>query len=313
MLHSPPHTPRGIPRVVSGCGRILVLLFCSALVAIPLPIAATRTAADLIDEYLRLSTEDEEPYGQARAARLRVLRLTWCCADEAVPAIAAVLPEVTSAVQRRELLETLGRLPTRESSRLLVGGLDDPDPQVRAAAVAGLRRLAWRIERRGVVDVPLEAQFEPAIDGLVPHLLRAADDRDADVRRNALWALADTREPEAAAEIRRHLEDPDDALRLLAACLLTEFGDDAGLEVLGAALQRAAGGESETEATPFRVQHLLASLARVTQDNPGPPPMDPMLASSMARAAELQAELDDLLVAWVVWWDTHGTDGRPRK
>jgi hypothetical protein len=277
------------------------------LVAVaPLGRAEPPSVSDLVHEYLVLAADADAADDSARIARLRVLRQTWCCPEEVVPEIAAVLPQVESTVQRRELLETLGRLPTSQSSEILVDHLDDADPQVRIVVVRGLRRFASRIERRGVVDVPRDAQFPPQIDGLVPVLIDAAGDDAAEVRQAALWALADAKGSDALDEIRRHLDDPDDRVRLLAACLLTESGDESGLPILGAALQRIAREDVDHRTvTIFDIEQVLASLARITPDNPGPPPMNPLLASSMGRAEELRNEMNDLVDAWAVWWEKH--------
>jgi HEAT repeat protein len=224
----------------------------------------------------------------------------------ASPGIAVAAPDSDPNQQRRKTLEAMGRQPSQQSAATLVDALDDPDPDIRRVAVQGLRRFASRIERRGVVDVPLDAQFPPQIEGLVSHLIVAAQDDDPDVRSLALWALADSKEAVAADEIRRHLEDADRRVRFQAACLLSEFGDNAGLPLLGDSLLQAARDEKARGGLFITdIECLLASLARLEPDGPGSPPMNPLLASSMVRGKELSAEYAALLSDWASWWEEH--------
>jgi HEAT repeat protein len=261
------------------------------------------SAPRILEEYLALPLPDSDPLGEARGARLDILRRLWPIPEEAVSAISVTLPTAPTHVHRIELLEVLGRLPTPQSADLLAAYLEVPDSKLRGAALHGLRRLASRIERRGVVDVPLEPEFAPKVDGLLPHLIAAANDEDPEIRASALFALADTRSPQAVKEIRHHLRDLDDTVRLRAACLLTEFDDDSGLDELGLALAKLTNPDAEEVSLRyFMAEHVLASLARITEDNPGPPPMQPALASNTGRAEELRKEYEDLLDRWALWW-----------
>jgi hypothetical protein len=273
------------------------------------PAAATGsdcTADQILDRYFSLPCDDPDPMGEGRGERLAALRQLWQCPGEGVAAIAQVLPQVELRVRRLELIETLGRLPTRESADILIPLLDDPDGAVRLQALKGLRLHASRIRRSGVVNVSQEPEFSPAVDGLLPYLIEAANDEDDGFRALALWALADTREPEAADEIRRHLHDRNPGIRLRSACLLAEFGDDSGLPELRLALERLSQKDSKGAAAYyFEAEHLLVSLQRVTGVSLGAVPMNPMLASSLAVSERQIDRYDEMLQAWVDWWATH--------
>jgi hypothetical protein len=281
--------------------------------------AGEYTARQILDYYLSLPCPDDDPMEFGRSERVQALQMLWSCPEEATAAIGERLPEIQRRVHRLELIEMLGRLRAQGSGETVVPYFYDDDPEVRLQALKSLRLMASRIRRAGVINVPAEPQFPPAVDGLMPYLIEAANDEDPGVRSLAMWALADTREPEAAEELRRHLSDPDPGIRFRCACLLAEFGDDSGLPELRIALDRLAEKHGETGTIDSIVaEHLFVSLERVTGANLGTVPMNPLLASSFGRMEQLSEEYEALLLAWVDWWAefdrTDGADGtEPRN
>jgi hypothetical protein len=267
------------------------------------------TAIQILDYYFSLPCPDPDPMGEGRGERLDVLRQLWKRPEESAAAIAEVLPQVEVRVHRLELIETLGRLPTQQSADILIPLLDDPDGAVRVQALKGLRLLASRIRRAGVVNVSREPEFPPAVEGLLPYLIEAANDKNDGFRSLALWALADTREPEAADEIRRHLQDSNPGIRFRAACFLAEFGDDSGLPELRLALERLSREDGKSAgAYHFEAEHLFASFQRITGESMGGIPMNPMLSSSFATMEGLEERYDEMLQAWVDWWAEYDRD-----
>jgi hypothetical protein len=271
--------------------------------------APESTAHQTLETYFSLPCPDPDPLGEARLKRLQALHQLRERPDEAARAIGEVLPEVDTPLHRMELIETLGRIPSSGSADILVPLLDDPDRAVRLQALKSVRLLASRIHRAGVVNVPETPQFPPAVAGLLPHLIEAANDEDDGFRGLALWALADTREPEAREEIRRHLEDPIGSIRFSAACFLAEFGDNGGLPELRAALERLSRKDAERRAGHyFEAQHLLVSFQRITGVSMGDVPMVPSAASSFVAADRLMQRYDEMLQAWVDWWAQYDRD-----
>lgn len=285
--------------------RAISIIWVFAVLLSPHPAANAEdcTARQVLDCYFSLPCPDFDPMDGGRAERLDALHRLWKRPKEATEAIGDALPEVTERVHRLELIETLGRLRTPGSADIVIPYLYDADVGVRLQALKAIRLMASRIRRAGVVNVSREPEFPPAVDGLLPLIVEAAQDEDARIRGLALWALADTREPEAADELRRHLQDPNAGLRFQSACLLAEFGDDSGLPELGRALDRISRDRAETAGTFYAdAQHLFVSLERVTGVSMGAVPMVPWLASSFVRMEQLREEYDALLEAWVRWW-----------
>ena len=92
-----------------------------------------------------------------------------------------------------------------ESMRLLMETLDDPDSEVRLAAVEAL---GDRVEE------------------LTPGLLaKPLSDPDAEVRFEAVSVLGDMEDPEALQLVKNALQDPDEDVRALAEGIM-DFSDD---------------------------------------------------------------------------------------
>jgi HEAT repeat protein len=190
--------------------------------------------------------------------------------------------------------------PLPPDVRAVVRQLDDRDPAVRLDAVQRLRLLARRVDAPGAQRVRRGGEFDPEVPGLVPHLVRAAGDRVEANRVAALHALADTLDPAAVVALRAALKDDSDAVRLAAACLLTEYHDTSGLAEMKRALARFR--EKPKADRPFEVERLLASFQRATGKSFGDIPRNPALASDGRTAAASEKRYRELLDAWAGWW-----------
>ena len=190
-----------------------------------------------------------------------------------------------------------------ETAAALIRSLDDPDERVRGSAIHGLRLLARRIDVMGGQRTRRGGEFEPKVPGLVPVLAKAAAADKAEVNRvAALYALADTLEPAAAAAIRDRLKDESAKVRLEAACLLTEFQDAAGLAEMKLALKRLRAKPFDMMDS-FETETLLASFARITGKSFGDIPMNPSLYGDLRDAQAARDRYRELLDTWAAWWD----------
>ncbi len=273
----------------------------------PLPASARELetpAGEIVRQYLEMPHPEVRDLGKSRGKRLAVLRKLQTIPAEAVLAISYTLPRVSSPVQRSELVEALGHVHTQGSAVVLVSAMNDPESRVRRAAVFALRRLSSRIDRRGLKRAARDPEYAPSVEGLVPFLRAALDDDDDGVRRSAMFALADTREPEAAAEFCNLLEDEDEQIQLLAAYFLSEFGEDSGLPELLVALQRLRA-KPRTDRDLRRYQEaemVLLGFERLTGESQGEVPTHPMLLSSSSSIEETKLCFEELLAAWEQWW-----------
>lgn len=292
------------------------LLVLVLLLAIPVPADAddAERARQIVADHLE-GPCPEKVMDPERGDRLLALRSMWemtdpGMVDPGVAAIAAVLPGVECRVHRLELIESLGRMPSRASAELLIPMLHDPDVTIRRQALAGLRLHASRIRRSGVVNVPKGAEFPPKVDGLVPYLVEAAHDDEPGIRGLALFALTDSRDPAAVTELRRALEDEDFGVRFGAACLLTEFDDASGLPVLREALDILAHPSEHDGDRPslnlyLNGEHLFVSFERITGVSLGAIAPNPLIMSSMGAAEERRKDYGRLIEAWDAWWREH--------
>lgn len=259
------------------------------------------TPADAIRRYLEMPLPSEDPLGEARIARLDALGKLKGMRD--VPAaIEAALPEVEDPLRRRELVEALRAFPSREAAGLLERMLHDADEGVRGEAIHALRLFARRVDRVGPERRRRREDLAPAVEGLVPLLVRAAADPSETNRVKALYALADARDPEALEELRRRIDDPSERVRFHAACFLTEFHDARGLPEMRRHLERLRTGDRRDVLRFWDAGHLLSSLERITGKGFGPIPMNPGLHSHSERAREAEEEFERLIEAWAAWW-----------
>jgi hypothetical protein len=247
---------------------------------------------------------------ETRIARLNALR-TLSQTSNVVSVVQGALASITNGWQRAELAEMLGRsVQSRESADALIGLLNDPDEQVRASAVFGLRLLSSRIDRAGRRGIQAEAAHPPKVQGLVPALIMAAKDPSALVRRSAAFALADTREPAAIQALREYLKDSEAEVRFSAACLLTEVHDPSGIAELKEVLHRLS--TVGLQSTSYgEAEEVLLALERTTGLSFGDIPLNPVLASDGGKSREYAEQYRVLIKAWAAWLES-ASDGKGR-
>jgi len=261
-------------------------------------------AERIIAEYLAMPQPEEDRLGEAYQARWKVLVQLKAVPDEAVSAVRRILADVKNPRQRQELAASVAdQIHTKEAAVLLRDLLKDGDAKVRGKAIHGLRTMSRRTDRSGGKRVQRGEEFAPKVEGLVPCLIEAADDKAEQNRVSALYALANARDPAAVAELRRRLQDPSDRVRLYAACFLTEFQDASGLPEIRAALQRLCKQKPQSNLHYYwEAEILLASLERITGKSFGEIPMLPELCSDGRKGAEYVQRYGELLRTWAQWW-----------
>jgi cyclophilin family peptidyl-prolyl cis-trans isomerase/HEAT repeat protein len=131
--------------------------------------------------------------------------------------------EASAAATRWRALYSLARLRAATAAPLLIRALADRDPQTRAVAARGITRAlldSARINPRG------------AVDALRPLL----DDPDAQIRVNALRALASLRDSVVAGVVAPLVADRDIGVAVQAETTLGVIGGAVALEALRARL-----------------------------------------------------------------------------
>ncbi|MHC4655008.1 MAG: HEAT repeat domain-containing protein [Planctomycetota bacterium] len=278
---------------------LVAALFTSAAIG-----SQDTEATRIIQRYLKIPHPKGDKSEEARLERLQTLAELKAMPKEAVSAIGRALPEVKDSRQRVELVEVLGEhLQTKESAALLCELLNDPDRKVRWQAVDGLSRMAKRTGRSGAKRVIRGPDFAPKVEGLVPYLISAADDKVEGNRVGALYALVDTCDPSAVSELRNRLKDPSEKVRLYAACFLTEYQDAAGLPEMRDALARFRRTRpADILDYYWQVEKLLASFERITGKSFGEMPPDPYVCSDGRRIPDIEKRYKALLDTWAEWW-----------
>jgi HEAT repeat protein len=118
---------------------------------------------------------------------------------------------------RRDALMRLGNLKRPDASRVAAAGLTDVEPKVRVAALHAILSL-------------------PQADA-APLLIPLLQDKTEFVRREAAYALGETRSRSAVAALTSLLlSDKDAGVRSAAAVALGEIGDESAVEPLSAVL-----------------------------------------------------------------------------
>ena len=279
----------------------LILTFSITLFACAADQSVGSEAEQIIQRYLKMPHPKGDKSAEARLERLQTLAELKAMPKEAVSAIGRALPEVKDPRQSAELAEVLGRhLQTKESAALLCELLNDPDRKVRWQAIHGLSGMAKRTGRSGAKRVIRGPDFAPKVEGLVPYLISAADDKAEGNRVGALYALAGTCDPSAVSELRNRLKDPSEKVRLYAACFLTEYQDAAGLPEMRDALARLRRTRpADVLSYYWQAEKLLASFERITGKSFGQIPRNPILCSvDHGETKRYKALLD----TWAEWW-----------
>jgi HEAT repeat protein len=284
--------------------RLLPLLVLALLATCATAAQHPTPAATVIEDYLKLPFPADDPLGEARSDRLSALDRLKQSPDDVPAAIGKALPDMKDPRRRDELIECLRSFPTKAAADICVTALGDQSAQVRGQAIQRLRMFARRVDRVGPTREQRGATWaKPAVEGLTPHLIKAADDPVATNRMFALYALADSLEPEAVARLRAAVKDADAEVRFPAAALLTEFDDALGLPELKAQLARLLDAKAKNDSMRFfAAGRLIASFERLTGKSFGKPPMNPVLSSDSRQIPKLEAEYDRLLEVWSAWW-----------
>ncbi|NIP51601.1 MAG: hypothetical protein GWN67_06445 [Phycisphaerae bacterium] len=287
----------------------LILTFTLTLFACAADQSWGSEAEQIIQRYMKMSHPRDASFNEARIARLNVLAELKSMPEQAVDEIGRTLPKVENPRQRYELASMLGdHFHNEKSATLLCGLLRDPDDGVRWQAIHGLRKMARRTDRSGGKRIQRRPDFEPKVQGLVPYLISAANDKAERNRVSALYALADSRDPSAVSEMRNRLKDHSEKVRLYAACFLTEYQDAAGLSEMRKALSRCRSIDVKRLAVELdysyyhEVELLLASLERITGKSFGPIPLNPTLCSDLGKMRDIKKRYKALLDTWAEWW-----------
>ncbi len=281
----------------------LAIAFC---IMSPVAFAADAppTAAQTIEKYLQLPIPENDVRGQAQTVRYETLQALKRAPDDVPAAIAAALKTTTDSRQRVELIQALRERPSKSTAEICTAALADPSSDVRGAAIQCLRLYSGRVDKVGPSRKEVSPQSDPKVEGLVPTLIKAADDVEPLNRLQCMYALADTLDPAAVVRLQSALKDSDENVRLAAACLLTEFNDNRGLPELKAALARQRAAIAKSDPKRFmNAGRLIASFDRITGKSFGVVPMNPMLSSDSRQAVKLEAEHDRLIEVWAQWWE----------
>jgi HEAT repeat protein len=192
---------------------------------------------------------------------------------------------------------------TKESAAKLCKLLKDPDAKIRGQAIHGLRMLAGRTNRTGGKRIQRGQEFAPKVEGLVPYLVSAADDKVEINRISALYALAGTRDPLAVMGLRNRLKDSSEKVRFFAACFLTEYQDVSGLPEMRDTLVHLRQTNYKDDFDYYlQAEMLLASFERIVGKSFGEIPLNPSLCSDTREILRIQEHYNTLLKTWAEWW-----------
>jgi HEAT repeat protein/beta-lactamase regulating signal transducer with metallopeptidase domain len=166
--------------------------------------------------------------------------------DTAVPALLSVLKDENAAV-RLAAVESLGNLSDPRAVDALVQALrTDTDPQVREAAAEALGEIdspravpgliaALGSEKVGAVRAKIAwalGEIDDKRSGAVEALGAVVRDPDAEVRRQAVWALGELEAATAVPMLIPALKDADTETRKQAAWALGEIQSKDAVEAL---------------------------------------------------------------------------------
>jgi HEAT repeat protein/beta-lactamase regulating signal transducer with metallopeptidase domain len=168
--------------------------------------------------------------------------------SRAVPAVSRALKDSDAEV-RRAAADALGSMDDSDAVAPLMAVARDPDVEVRRAVISSLGSLS---DRRAVptfvtalADADPEVRQNAAeafgnIENLrtaPAELLRAMDDRSAEVRHSVAHALGHIGDPEAVKPLVAHVTDPNVEVRQAVVDALDEFDDPAVTAALRTALK----------------------------------------------------------------------------
>src|SRR5437773_1734465 len=220
---------RGFPSMSASCSRrFRIRCACSAALFWWAAVPGTPLAAQQLDEAQIGELAHLLAAADARNFDAALVSTGLRDADERAPvsAVAGYVDDVDPTVRWRALY-SLGRLRVRQGAPLLVSGLQDPDPRVRASAARGITRqlldsahVAWR----GVAD-----QLRPLLS-----------DTNPAVRVNALRALTSFHDSGLAQAVIPLLNDPLVNVAVQAETTLGVLGGSGSVAALEGRVQAAA-------------------------------------------------------------------------
>ena len=120
---------------------------------------------------------------------------------------------------RKYLIIALEHLGNKAAGPAIIESLKDPDPEVRLQAARAL----------GVME---------SVPGAAGPLADLMADESPDIRKVAIFALGQTRDPSAIQTLLPRLDDPLEDVRWNAALALAVLGDGSGRHVIGQMLDR---------------------------------------------------------------------------
>lgn len=187
--------------------------------------------------------------------------------DEVLSTLEAALSDAEPEV-RAASATSLADVRAVEALDALLEAVDDPEPLVQQLALRALGELgearALPRVRRALGEARPEARFQAIVAfsrlasderEVFAALRTALADDDAEVRHIAFRVVEEVAEvrdldvPEGILAVaRRMLDDPSSKVRVAAAVLLGRTGDDAGRDVLIAAVARELACDPEDEA-----------------------------------------------------------------
>lgn len=198
--------------------------------------------------------DDQNPEIRRTAA----LSLGKFAAPETVPDLVLALDDPDSTVRRYGVwaLGNMGEASLDQAGDAVVEMLEDPSPDVKAAAALALGKLGGT---QGMVELVAQYLRDPdvatrraatlALGGMEaasasPALIEALTDEDAFVRQGALAALGELADVRALPAIGDRLRrDVDGGVRSEAAFRLGKLGDGNGM--VGSLLQTASAGDPD--------------------------------------------------------------------
>ncbi|HET6374181.1 MAG TPA: HEAT repeat domain-containing protein [Candidatus Polarisedimenticolia bacterium] len=199
---------------------LIVLLCVGVFIMFGLVTSERSTARDFLQQ-VRSESGSERWQAAFELSRLIARQPSLKGDDRLVGEITAILEEQKTGDPkvRKYLVIALEHLANPSAGPILVASLEDPDPEVRLQSARALSVI-------------------PNVDGAVDGLARLLQDDDTAVRKVAVYALGQTRDPKAKEVLLPRLEDSLEDIRWNAALALAVLGDPSGAEVIGQMLDR---------------------------------------------------------------------------
>jgi hypothetical protein len=244
----------------------LIVLLCVAIfIMFGLVTSEDKTAEEFLQE-VRVGSGGERWLAAFELSRLISQQPGLSDDDRLVTEIAGMIRDEAQGDPkvRMYLVTALEHLGNPSAVPVIVESVRDPDPDVRLHAAKALGAFG------GIGDA-----VEP--------LAALLDDEDASIRKVAIHALGQTRDPGAIPIVMPHLEDPIEDIRWNTALALAVLGDGSGTSVIGTMLDRdhldRIEGITEEQkisalingvqaAYLLRDEELIPAVRRVSREDP---------------------------------------------